>query len=430
MAINTGGYAVNGTIPTLIGPTTKPVVFNYQPGATLAPTSGGAAYAQGMVGMGKSLGDALQEVGQNLNANTIAKNQAARAQANMQTQLTPQQQALLQAQMGRDTGQASMMGNIYGGINQAMAQPAPQPQQPGTSPQLQGLKSTPQPALVAPSQGNPQLVGLSPQTAATVQANTQPGTWAVDKTTGNIMTPFGPKHINLANGTIEDDPNYVRQQAMQVENTNLNAEKEADNFQKQDAVANYPQAAEGFGMLNTIKSQILQKGIPLTNPDSVNLYNAFAQIVDPLKASRGMPASEIIKNAPIESKIKTALANFDPTIGSSMIDSKTGQQMVDSGTTAYNNKETNYNVARQNAINKVKGSNIDSAQQINTRFPDLPAQYRLQYGWGDQKIKKGSSSPNTGSISAKDEYQKMQAYQAKNPHLSPEQVAQAYNQGG
>lgn len=423
MALNTGGFAVSGSIPTIVGPTAPPVVFKYADGSTLAPNSHPEGYAQGMLAAGQSLGSALQQAAQNLNPVAQAQKRQAIAQANMQTQLTPQQQALLAAQMGRDTGQANMMGNIYGKINDAAQQQDAQqrPPMPGTQP---SGPSSPMPQ----SQGNG-LIGLNPASAATVQANTQPGTWAIDRTTGNINTPFGPRHLNMATGTIDDDPNYVKQQAMQVENTNLNAEKEADNFQKQDAVAYYPQAAAGFGMLNTIKSQI-QKGTPLTNPDSVNLYNAYAQIVDPLKASRGMPASEILKNAPISDKIKTALANFDPTIGSSIIDTTTAQQMINAGTTAYGNTEKNYNVARQNAINKIKGSNIDSSQQINARFPDLPAQYRLQYGWGDQKTQKQSSSPSSGAASAKDVYQKMQDIQNKNPEWSHEQVVQAYSQGG
>lgn len=422
MAINTSGYAVNGSIPTLIGPTTKPVVFNYANGQTMAPTSGGQAYANGMIGLGKSLGDSLQEAAQNLNANTIAKNEAARAQAQMQTQLTPMQQALMQAQMGRDTGQANMMGNVYGNIvQQQLAQRAaqqPQAQQSAQGSPMPGTQSSAPSSQMPPPQSNG-LIGLNPANAAMVQTVPTPGTYSVNSSANSFNVPgMGQVMIDPASPTgLGRDPIYMKSQEMGQANTNLNAEDVQKTFDNEDAVKDYNTAASNANLLNQMQKQ-LQNGKSLTNADSVNLMKASAGVFNPGGSSKsGFDPVNVITQQPLPEKLKTAIADFTGNKSNIMSD-QTALDLINATNQSFAQQTNNYNVTRANYISRLGGTNLNTPQIINSRLLDRPGIAAQQYGWKNQQ--KQSAAPQAiQSLAAK-----AKALHAANPNLTPQQAMQ------
>lgn len=86
MPLNTGSYALPYQMAPLQDPTTKPLIFNYANGDTLAPHSSAQGYADGMNAFGKAMGGAIQQVGQKAgqaiwNANNPPQTPEQQAQA-------------------------------------------------------------------------------------------------------------------------------------------------------------------------------------------------------------------------------------------------------------------------------------------------------------------------------------------------------------
>lgn len=79
MPLNTGNYMLPYQMAPIQDPTTKPVIFNYADGATLAPKVDMTGYDNGVAAMGKGLAGGITQM-----ANNIVK-------ANQQQ--TPEQQA-------------------------------------------------------------------------------------------------------------------------------------------------------------------------------------------------------------------------------------------------------------------------------------------------------------------------------------------------
>lgn len=429
MAINTGGYAVNGSIPTLIGPTTKPVVFNYANGQTMAPSSGGAAYAQGMEQAGQSLGAALQQVAQNLNPVAQAQKRQQIAQANMQTQLTPEQQALMQAQMQSQIGQANMQSNVYDRINQKMAAQAAaqqalaaqQAQGQQTPVQLQGLKSTPSPTLAAPAQGNPQLAGLSPAPAANIQSATPINNWSVNSTPESVDIPGAGTYMIDIPG-LTRDPNFMNAAAQNTKNTNLDAGQARADFNSNDIVKNYEDAGRNANVLYQMK-QKLDAGQSLTPAEGNNLINAYAFLMDPNKAKGGVPATTIISQATYPQQFETELAKFSKD-KNTLFSNQTGLDAINAGLSNFGNMTNQYRALQTTGIAQAKGSNLDKPQLLNSIYPDKPSIIAQQYKW-DQRQKQ-SSQPSANRDQLKNT---VAAIIQKHPDWSPVQVKQAAASG-
>lgn len=431
MAINTSGYAVNGSIPTLIGPTTKPVVFNYQPGATLAPTSGGAAYATGMASMGQSLGGALQEAAQNLNANTIAKNQAARAQAQMQAQITPMQQALMQAQMARDTGQANYFTGIWGQQNQAqqqlLAQRAAQQAQAQQSVQgspMPGTQSSNAPTSPMPPPQSNGLIGLNPANAGLVQAANNPNSYSVNSSLGAMPSSIGVIQPDLAGTGLKYDQNSIDAQRMAVQNTNVDANKAQDTFNNHPVVQNYEDAAKNANILMQYKQQIEKNGQPLNNAQAGNLINSYAALVDPSKAKQNVPAATIISEAPYQQKFDPELARFTSKDGNTMFSNQTALDAINTGLSQFGNMTNEYRALQMTGIAQARNTNIDTPQQLAKIYPDKPSMAAQQYKWTQPQKQSAQPSANRDQLKST-----VATIIQKHPDWNPAQVKQAAASG-
>lgn len=412
MAINTGGYAVTGSIPTLIGPTTKPVVFNYANGQTMAPTSGGDAYARGMEGMGQSLGSAIQQAAQNLNANTIAKNQAARAQANMQTQLTPMQQALMQAQMGRDTGQANMMGNVYGQANDKMSQQRAEQQASQGTP-MPGTQSSAISPPMPPIQGTG-LIGLNPSN----------GVASMTRSPNSIDLPMGPAVIDYSSPTgLKNDPRYENYLATQQAANNPIADKVASDYLNNDAVKSYPMIATNYKIINDLQARS-DKGETLSTADTGNLANAYANVTNPEGRAQGMSVQDIIAKSDLSSQLKTEFAKFYGG-ESTAIAPKIQKDLTKAATNNFQARQNNAYAAHDLAMQTVKGSYLDTQNQLSNKLPDVVSIYNKQLGIG-QKQSNSTSNPSGNRDQLKNT---VASIIQKHPEWNPSQVKQAAASG-
>lgn len=380
MAINTGGFAVPGSIPTLVGPTAPPVVFKYADGATLAPNSHPEGYAQGMLSAGQSLGQAIQQAAANLNPVAMAQRKAALAEAK------------------NKEAQAGFLNRVYQGINQKI-------DSQNQAPTIPGAANTGPSTSMPKAQGNG-LTGLQDPYSVTKADNATdiPGAGPF------ILNPF-----NMAES--RPDQVYQESQLQKFHNTSLNADTLSSEYQNEPAIKNYSGIVSNYGMIDKIKQKI-QKGDQLSTADTGSLLNAYSNVVNPDGAAKGVSPKDIIAASNLNDDIKTEFAHYFSS-GSTIMSPELANQLIASGATGFANQTQLANGIRDSYKNRVKGTNLYNDNQINKNFPDKVSQYSGSLGLN----KASSVIPER----AKSINQQMQDIQTKNPTWSKQEVVAFWN---
>jgi hypothetical protein len=375
MAINTSGFAVPGSIPTLVGPQAPPVVFKYADGSTMAPNSHMEGYAQGMVNAGQSLGQAIQQAATNLNPLAIEQRRAALAQAQAEQQ------------------KAQMFAGAYERANQQTTQ-----DQIANSPLANSAPSTPMPK----SQGNG-LIGLQSPSQGVSSITQSPGSFAFGGTRA-IIDPSS--QTGLAK-----DPRYENYLNTTQQANNPIADKVASDYLNNDAIKSYPTIATNYKIISDLQKRV-DNGETLSTADTANLANAYANVTNPEGRAQGMSVQDIIAKSDLDSQIKTEFAKFYGG-ASTAIAPKIFGDLSKAATNNFKTRTQNANAARQAAMQTVQGSYLDNPNQLNNKFPDVVSIYNNQLGIG-----KKATSPQAVQLLA----EKTKAIHEKNPNLTPKQA--------